>query len=418
MEARSRRSSSSSRAAATAATPSTPPTADVPPGRGPRGRRGDHARRPRGHARRTSPRRSSAPSARPGFRPDFFPFTEPSVEVDVSCFRCGGTGRLADGARDPLCKGIGWIEILGAGMVDPNVFGFVARDGYDPETRPGLRLRDGDRADRDAQARRPRPAHVLRERRPRPGAVPMRVPVLLADRVLRSRARARGGRRAARRCARSRSSGSRTSGAPRAEGFVVGRVLSAEQHPDADRLSVCEVDTGDGDADDRLRRPERRRRPDRRRRAARRGDARRHEARQGEAARGRVRRDDPLRERAGDRRRRRRDRGARRTAAAPGTPLGRGASPIAEPVLELELTSEPGRLLRRLRGRPRGARDHRRRAGAGRRGRTTPRRPATARRRGLASVTVEVPELCPRFTARVFTDVDDRALAAVAARRG
>ena len=72
------------------------------------------------------------------FRPGFFPFTEPSVEVDVSCFRCGGSGRLPDGSRDPLCKGIGWIEILGAGMVDPNVYGFVRESGYDPEEIQGF----------------------------------------------------------------------------------------------------------------------------------------------------------------------------------------------------------------------------------------------------------------------------------------
>jgi phenylalanyl-tRNA synthetase alpha chain len=72
------------------------------------------------------------------FRPGFFPFTEPSVEVDVSCFRCGGSGLLADGSRDPLCKGVGWIEILGAGMVDPNVYGFVAERGYDPERVQGF----------------------------------------------------------------------------------------------------------------------------------------------------------------------------------------------------------------------------------------------------------------------------------------
>jgi phenylalanyl-tRNA synthetase alpha chain len=72
------------------------------------------------------------------FRPDFFPFTEPSVQVDVSCFNCGGTGELPDGSRDPLCKGIGWIEILGAGMVDPNVYGFVADNGYDPERVQGF----------------------------------------------------------------------------------------------------------------------------------------------------------------------------------------------------------------------------------------------------------------------------------------
>jgi phenylalanyl-tRNA synthetase alpha chain len=72
------------------------------------------------------------------FRPGFFPFTEPSVEVDVSCFRCGGSGLLPDGTRDPLCKGVGWIEILGSGMVDPNVFGFVEENGYDPERVQGF----------------------------------------------------------------------------------------------------------------------------------------------------------------------------------------------------------------------------------------------------------------------------------------
>jgi phenylalanyl-tRNA synthetase alpha chain len=71
-------------------------------------------------------------------RPHFFPFTEPSVEFDVSCFACDGTGRLADGSRDPLCKGIGWIEVGGAGMVDPNVFGFVSHAGYDPERVQGF----------------------------------------------------------------------------------------------------------------------------------------------------------------------------------------------------------------------------------------------------------------------------------------
>jgi phenylalanyl-tRNA synthetase alpha chain len=71
-------------------------------------------------------------------RPHFFPFTEPSVEVDVSCFQCGGTGTLPGGERCNLCKGQGWIEILGAGMVDPNVLGFVAEHGYDPERVQGF----------------------------------------------------------------------------------------------------------------------------------------------------------------------------------------------------------------------------------------------------------------------------------------
>jgi phenylalanyl-tRNA synthetase alpha chain len=70
-------------------------------------------------------------------RPDFFPFTEPSVEVDVSCFNCN-RGLLRDGSRCPLCKGSGWLEILGAGMVDPNVFAYVREYGYDPEIVTGF----------------------------------------------------------------------------------------------------------------------------------------------------------------------------------------------------------------------------------------------------------------------------------------
>ena len=70
-------------------------------------------------------------------RPHFFPFTEPSVEVDVSCFNCTG-GLTADGLRCAICKGEGWIEILGAGMVDPNVFESVREHGYDPERVQGF----------------------------------------------------------------------------------------------------------------------------------------------------------------------------------------------------------------------------------------------------------------------------------------
>ena len=70
-------------------------------------------------------------------RPHFFPFTEPSVEVDVSCFNCTD-GITADGQRCPLCKGTAWIEILGAGMVDPNVFEHVRESGYDPEQVQGF----------------------------------------------------------------------------------------------------------------------------------------------------------------------------------------------------------------------------------------------------------------------------------------
>ena len=62
------------------------------------------------------------------FRPHNFPFTEPSAEVDVTCFKCGGEGC-------PMCKGEGWIEILGAGMVHPNV---LRNCGIDPEVYSGF----------------------------------------------------------------------------------------------------------------------------------------------------------------------------------------------------------------------------------------------------------------------------------------
>ncbi len=62
------------------------------------------------------------------FRPHHFPFTEPSAEVDISCFMCGGKGCR-------LCKGEGWIEILGAGMVHPNV---LRTCGIDPEVYSGF----------------------------------------------------------------------------------------------------------------------------------------------------------------------------------------------------------------------------------------------------------------------------------------
>src|SRR4051812_6806416 len=77
------------------------------------------------------------PERRVRMRPDFFPFTEPSVEVDVSCFRCEG-GVLADGSRCPICKGSSWLEILGAGMVDPNVLTAVPGGAYDPEQVQGF----------------------------------------------------------------------------------------------------------------------------------------------------------------------------------------------------------------------------------------------------------------------------------------
>ena len=61
-------------------------------------------------------------------RPSYFPFTEPSVEVDITCASCGGKGCN-------VCKGTGYIEILGAGMVHPNV---LKMNGYDPEKYSGF----------------------------------------------------------------------------------------------------------------------------------------------------------------------------------------------------------------------------------------------------------------------------------------
>lgn len=62
------------------------------------------------------------------FRPSYFPFTEPSAEVDIRCVICGGSGCR-------VCRNSGWLEILGCGMIDPAVFGFV---GYDPEIHTGF----------------------------------------------------------------------------------------------------------------------------------------------------------------------------------------------------------------------------------------------------------------------------------------
>lgn len=69
------------------------------------------------------------------FRPSYFPFTEPSVEFDASCVFCGGSGTGSSGGTCSKCKGSGWIELFGAGMVDPAVYNFV---GYDPKKVSGF----------------------------------------------------------------------------------------------------------------------------------------------------------------------------------------------------------------------------------------------------------------------------------------
>ena len=74
-------------------------------------------------------------SVKTRFRPSYFPFTEPSVEFDASCVFCGGTGSAKSGGTCGKCKGSGWIELFGAGMVDPAVYGFV---NYDPKKVSGF----------------------------------------------------------------------------------------------------------------------------------------------------------------------------------------------------------------------------------------------------------------------------------------
>ncbi len=68
------------------------------------------------------------------FRPSYFPFTEPSAEVDIGCVMCGGTGKAVQTACR-VCKGSGWLEVLGSGMVNPEVF---RRVGYDAERYTGF----------------------------------------------------------------------------------------------------------------------------------------------------------------------------------------------------------------------------------------------------------------------------------------
>jgi phenylalanyl-tRNA synthetase alpha chain len=75
------------------------------------------------------------PGVKTRFRPSYFPFTEPSVEFDVTCVFCGGSGVSAGGGTCSKCKGAGWIELFGAGMVDPAVYGFV---GYDAKKVSGF----------------------------------------------------------------------------------------------------------------------------------------------------------------------------------------------------------------------------------------------------------------------------------------
>ena len=90
-------------------------------------------------------------------RPHFFPFTEPSVEVDVSCFNCA-----RDGSPCRVCRGEGWVEVLGAGMVDPALFDYV--EGYDAERLTGYAWGMGVERVAAASPCDPRHPHAVGER--------------------------------------------------------------------------------------------------------------------------------------------------------------------------------------------------------------------------------------------------------------
>ena len=294
-------------------------------------------------------------------RPHFFPFTEPRVELDVSCFNCK-QGFLRDGSRCPLCKGTAWIEILGAGMVDPNLYSLRARVRLRRRPPPGLRLGHGDRADRLPQARRARPAHVLRERPSTSGAIRMRLPLFwLTDYV-------DPGLEASKLATRLAMTGTEvdrihTHGVTALDYFVVGRVLARRAAPGRGPADGLPRVHGRGRRGaDRLRGAERRRGPDGRRRPARRGDARRHAPEALQAARRRVPGHDPGRGRGRDRHRSRRDHGPRRRA--PGRDAAGRRAADRHRRARARDHAQPARLPVDLRRRARGARRHGRAVGA------------------------------------------------------
>ena len=359
-------------------------------------------------------------------RPHFFPFTEPSVEVDVSCFHCDGKGFLRDGSRCYLCKGEGWLEVLGAGEVDPNVYAHVPTTernapGYDPEKVQGFAWGMG--VERIAMLKHGIPdLRLYYENDLRfLEQFCMRVPLPWLREYCDPDLDVHGIEE------RLTMTGTKVEaihhhGVPaRPSGFVVGRVLEAEPHPDADRLKVCTVDLGATPADGApativcgapnvaagqtvaVARP-----------GAVMPDGTQAEA--GEAARGGLRRDDP-RPRAssrsgsgarGDPRARRPHRptpSSRAGHAAGGRAADRHRGARARD------HAQPARLPRRVRGGARAARRHRRAAGAPRRGARTRARPAPlAGARGDGRVPRAVPAL---HRARV-RGRHDRALAAVA----
>ena len=179
-------------------------------------------------------------------RPSYFPFTEPSAEVDITCVECGGSGCR-------LCKHTGWIEVLGCGMVHPNV---LAACGVDAGTYTGLCLRHGHRSPCHAALRRERPAPVLRERPAVPAAVPrrlvMKLPLSwLAEWVEIPWDTAGAG-------APLTASGFEVEGMEpahrRSPAWWLAEIVAIAPHPEADKLRICRSRRRGSAAADRLRR--------------------------------------------------------------------------------------------------------------------------------------------------------------------
>ena len=410
---RSRRSSSSSRAAAIAATPSTRPTARCSTrSRASRSAGGHHARRPQGHARRVRAGDLRA-RARDALSPRLLPVHRAERRGRRLLLRVRRLGHACRRLARPDLQGDRLDRDPRLGDGRPERLRLRRGERLRPRARPGLRVRDGDRADRDAQARRPRPAQVLRERRPRAGAVPMRVPYSWLREYCDPGLDGRGARRARSRCGAPRSSGSRHVGPPSADGLRRRHAWS--------RSSSTPTPTGSASARStpataRARSSAARRTspPGRPSPVALPGAMMPGGEKLGQAKLRGVVSDGMILSEAeleiGEdadgivvlRRRRRPGDAAGRGAA------GRRAGARARGQLQ------PRRLPRRLRRRARGARDHRARRWPRRRGRATPRRRARARRRDYASVTVEVPGALPALHRARLHRRRDRPLAAVA----
>ena len=169
--------------------------------------------------------------------PDYFPFVEPGCQAAVSCFVCGGVG----------CRvcGNGWIELLGAGMVHPNVLENVR---LRPRAVHGVRVRHGDRARGDGPVRRPRHPAVRRGRRPVPRAVRGRgVKVVLS--WLRELCPTDLSAEELAELLTSKGAEVEAIVRPweRLSGVVVARVIEVRDHPNSDTLCLARVQTGSGE---------------------------------------------------------------------------------------------------------------------------------------------------------------------------